>query len=156
MAKVASFPFKSPLPRTVVATVVFLGGAALLVASRTAAGYALGAFAGSAGLAMAFSLVNLLRHEGWAVVVTEAGVELLDSALGSTRRAKLTWEEIASVGVSPSPPEPPQVLLFELTNGEQRWVRREDLADEKLEPVINAVVLRLKARPNVPRGTSVQ
>jgi hypothetical protein len=38
------------------------------------------------------------------------------------------------------------VLVFNVKAGGQRWVRREDLVDEKLEPVISAVLLQLKKR----------
>lgn len=141
-----TFPLKSPLPKAIGGTVVFSFGAIAMALTQSTAGYLLAGLSGAAALVMSASLVNLLRHEGWAVVVTSEGVELLEAAMTSSKRTRLSWDDITNVGVSPAPPAKPDVLVFDLKNGGQRWVQREDLVDEKLESVISAVLLQLKKR----------
>jgi len=141
-----TFPLKSPLPKAIGGSIVFWLGAIAMGLSGTTAGLLLAGLVAAAAVVMSASVVNLLRHEGWAVVVTSDGVELLEAAMTSSKRTKLAWDEIADVGVSPAPPEKPEVLVFDLKVGGQRWVRRDDLVDGQLEPVISAVLLQLKKR----------
>lgn len=140
------FPLKSPLPKAIAGAIVFWLGALVMGFAGTTAGRLLAGLVGAAALVMSASVVNLLRHEGWAVVVTNDGVELLEAAMTSSKRTKLSWDDIIGVGVSPAPPEKPDVLVFDVKAGGQRWVRREDLVDGNLESVISAVLLQLKKR----------
>ncbi|MBL8936780.1 MAG: hypothetical protein JNM69_19630 [Archangium sp.] len=141
-----AFPLKNPLPKAIAGTVVFWLGALAMALTHSTAGYLLAGLAAAAAVVMSASLVNLLRHEGWAVVVTNDGVELLEPAMTSSKRTRLSWDDIANVGVAPAPPAKPDVLVFDVKSGGQRWVRREDLVDERLEAVISAVLLQLKKR----------
>lgn len=141
-----TFPLKSPLPKAIAGAVVFWLGAIAMGVAGTTAGLLLAGLVGAAAVVMSLSVVNLLRHEGWSVVVTNEGVELLEAAMTSAKRTRVSWDDITDVGVSPAPPAKPEVLVFDVKAGGQRWVRREDLVDGQLESVISAVLLQLKKR----------
>ena len=52
------------------------------------------------------AFINLVRHEGYSVVIDPNGLELPHAPFRSSRRFAVPWKDVGGVFVSPSPPAP--------------------------------------------------
>jgi hypothetical protein len=147
-----TYPMWSRLPAALGALALFGGCALFAFATRggmidSTLGLALGV--GSAALAAlaAVAVVNLLRHEGWAVVLADDALELPSAPYRTARRDRVPYEAIEEVGIYPAPPATAEAVLIHVSPGSQlRYVRQDDLQRGTVAELARALIERVRER----------
>ena len=144
-----SYPMRSRLPASIAGLVLFAGGSLFCFETRgTLFGSTVGLLAGvgSAALAMLalVAIVNLVRHEGWSVVLASDALELPTAPYRSSRRERVPYAAISFVGLSPDPPAESEVVVIHVGSGPQiRWVRQADLCTGTVTEIARLLIERV-------------
>lgn len=139
-----TFPLRSPLPMASGALALGLAGAALLAAAGGGLAWLLAGLSLLLAVAAAVAVHNLVRHEGWAVVVGDDALELPTAPIRGRRRDRIPYGAIGFVGRSPAGEAP--VAIIEVEPGPvTRWVREADLRRGTVDELVALVVARVAA-----------
>lgn len=144
-----SYPMRSRLPASFGALVLFGGCALFAFAAR--GGLLDGTLALLLGLgSLAFvamaavSIVNLMLHEGWEVVLAEDAIELPAAPYRSRRRERFPYAAIEFVGLAPSPPDEPEMVVIHVSPEPHiRWIRGADLEAGTVTEVARRLIERV-------------
>jgi hypothetical protein len=162
MGRRAEFPMRSRLLASFGALVLFAGGALFAFAIRETR------FGGSftlllAGLSAAIAVlagiavVNLLRHEGWAVVLADDALELPAAPYRTRWRDRLPYAAISFVGLSPGPPGGADTVVIHVEPGPQlRWIRQADLETGNVVEIARLLVERVSAHRGEGKVVTVE
>lgn len=151
MTPAPQYPMRSRLPLCVCALVLFAGCALLFFATRgslfgSTAGLVLGVLSAGMAAVAVLAIVNLLRHEGWSVVLADDALELPTAPYRSSRRDRLPYAAIASIGLAPAPPKQPATIVIHLGPGSQtRWINQADLRAGSVTEIARLLVERVEA-----------
>jgi hypothetical protein len=147
----AEYPMRSRLPASIGALVLFAGCALFAFAIRETPRFG-GSFALLlAGLSAAMAvlagvaIVNLLRHEGWAVVFADDALELPAAPYRTTRRDRLPYADISFVGLSPGPGAADTLVIHVEPGPQLRWIRQADLEAGHVVELARLLVERVSA-----------
>jgi hypothetical protein len=148
MTPVPRYPMRSRLPLSVCALLLFGGCALFFLTPGSLFGGAVGTVLGilSAGIAAVAGLavVNLVRHEGWAVVLADDALELPAAPYRSSRRDRLPYAAIARVALWPAPPHTPTTVVVHVGPGPQvRWINQADLRTGSVAEIARLLVERV-------------
>jgi hypothetical protein len=141
---------KSRIPASIGALVLFGGCTAFFAAGLgSMGGTTFGALFAllSAGLTVmaVVALVNLLRHEGWEVVLADDAIELPGTPFASRRRDRIPYAAIEFVGLAPDLQQPEAVVFHVAPGPRARWIRQADLAAGDVKQIARALVERVRA-----------
>ena len=142
----------SRLPTAIFGLVLFAGCAVFFAATRgtlfgPTEGLVFALLGAALALLAAVAAWNLVRHEGWAVVLADDALELPRAPYASARRDRIPYAAISFVGLSPDSRGEGEVVVIHVEPGPQlRWIRQADLAAGSATEIARLVMERVSAR----------
>jgi hypothetical protein len=142
---------RSQLPPSLAGVVAFGGCAFFFIVTRgDLLGNELGAVMALLSVGMTllagFAAANLLRHEGWSVVITANTLELPTAPYKSSKRDRIPLASIEFVGLARDPRGEATAVMIHISPGPQiRWIRRADLSTGTVTEIASLLADRVTA-----------
>jgi hypothetical protein len=90
------------------------------------------------------AFVNLLRHEGWSVVLDAHGIELPRAPVYSARRERIPWSAVTFVGLSPASADRAECVVFHVAApGGYRHILQRDLVTGTVADIARLAIERV-------------
>jgi hypothetical protein len=144
-----TFRLRSPLLLVLGATILFAACTVFFfISGRSAVLGGLSVLLAAGGLV---ATMNVVTHEGWAVVLGADALELPRAPLVSRRRDRIPYADIGYVGLTdPNPlvragPSEPMVLVEVGPKPTVRWIRQADLRAATIADVARQIIARVTA-----------